>query len=100
METKVTVKCVLCGADIELDYPRYSIGQSDICDDCAATMTLSDIYSTEKIKDVSFFDGKIWWNPFCEPVDEGDTGEAYDAEIPVKSDAEEADEVTFRQFFG
>lgn len=82
MVAKVLIKCPLCGKDILVNGPRFSIGEDNVCEDCASSMTLAEIYNAEKISGLSFFDGEIWWNPSVGPECEGDTGENYDVEIP------------------
>ena len=81
MAPNVLIKCQLCGKDIPVGTPRFSIGDDDICVDCASSATLEEIFGEEKISDVSFFDGEVWNNPFVGPENEGDTGENYAAEI-------------------
>ena len=83
MVPNILIKCPLCGHDIPMGVSRFSIGNDDICMGCASSMTLKEIFNTEKISGVSFFDGEIWYNSFNSPENEGDTGEKYDVEIPV-----------------
>lgn len=83
MEANVLIKCPLCGKDISVDSPRFTIGEDSVCEYCASSMTLEEIFDAEKISGVSFFDGKMWNNPFNGPDYEGDTGVEYDVEIPA-----------------
>ena len=83
MVPNILIKCPLCGKDIPMGVSRFSIGNDVICMGCASSMTLKEIFNVERISDVSFFDGKVWYNPFNSPEDEADIGEKYDVEIPV-----------------
>lgn len=83
MVPNIMIKCDLCGKDIPVDSPRFLIGNDDICEYCASSMTLEEIFNAEKVKGISFFDGKLWNNPFIGPSCETDCMKGIVADIPA-----------------
>lgn len=81
MEVNVSVKCAVCGEDIPINSRRYKLVNDYICNNCADIFTLADIYCAEKISNLFYFDGEMWYNPFLEPDNEGDNGREYDGEL-------------------
>lgn len=81
MESNIYIKCAICGDNMHITDSRYKIVDEHICRCCADTLTITDIYSAEKIKSIYFFNGEMWYNPLVGPDNEGDNGRSYEGEL-------------------